>query len=274
MKKLTLLIILCMLPMLTFAQTESSTSSTDQDAGQVLVTNGCVTLTPSNYDFGSQPVDFPSNPKGFYLLNGCTVNIIVTNITANGQAFTQTNNCIGTLMPNQYCTSDVVFDPGSVGQKSQTLVILYHKQGSNNQLQISAGLSGTGIHDVTFNPGACDFIALVGSHASCTVTITNQGPQRLTIDRCQVSGSYFSQETSCPISLAKNGNNGDSANISLEFSPETQGLFTGQFAVTTNSPEEVQSGNPYTVPLTGQGIQICRPPFCCNGSGLSCPPPN
>jgi HYDIN/CFA65/VesB-like, Ig-like domain len=272
-KKLFLLLIVCMLPVLTFAQTDSSTSSTDEDANQLLVTNGCVTLTPSSYDFGTQPVDFPSNPKAFHLLNSCAVNIIVTNITANGQAFTQTNNCIGTLMPNQFCTSNVVFDPGSVGQKSQTLVILYHKQGTNNQLQISAGLSGTGIHDVTFNPGACDFAAFVGSHAYCTVTITNQEPQHVTLDRCQVSGGPFSQETSCPMSLAKNGNNGDSVNILLEFSPESPGLFTGQFAVTTNSPEEVQSGNPYTVPLSGVGIQ-CHPPFCCNGSGPGCPPSN
>ncbi|MGC2110711.1 MAG: choice-of-anchor D domain-containing protein [Candidatus Korobacteraceae bacterium] len=268
MKKLYLLILVCMLSVLTFAQTDSSTSSTDQDAGQVLVTNGCVTLTPSSYDFENQPVDFPSNPKAFHLLNGCAVNIIVTNITANGQAFTQTNNCIGTLMPNDFCTSNVVFDPGSVGQKSQTLVILYHKQGSNNQLQISAGLSGTGIHDVTFDPASCDLVALVGSHADCTVKITNQEPQRVTIDRCQVSGEYFSQQSSCPMSLAKN----DYVDITIEFSPEERGLFTGQFAVTTNSPEEVQSGNPYTVPLTGVGI--CNPRFCCNGSGPGCPPSN
>jgi hypothetical protein len=273
-KKLYLLLVVCMLSVLTFAQTDSSTSSTDQGTDQILVTNGCVSLTPDGQDFGNQPVDFPSASKPFYLQDGCSGNIIVTNITANGQSFTQTNDCIGTLRPNQFCEIDAVFDPISTGQKNQTLVVLYHKQGSNNQLQISGTLSGTGIHDVTFDPTSCDFGSVpVGDDSYCTVTIQNQEPQPLTIDRCHVSPvPPFSQETSCPISLAKKGHNGDSVNITLDFRPSAVGVYSGQFAVTTNSPEEEHSGNSYEVPLSGVGLWVCRPPFCCNGSGPSCPP--
>ncbi len=271
MKKLTLLFILCMLPMLSFARTDSST---DQSTGQTLVTNGCVSLTPNGQDFGNHPVDFPSASKPFYLQNGCSGNIIVTNITANGQSFTQTNDCIGTLPPNQFCEIDVVFDPTSTGEKNQTLVILYHKPGGQ-PLQISGTLSGTGIHDVTFDPTSCDFGSVyVGEDGYCTVAIQNQEPQPVTIDRCHVGPvPPFSQETSCPMSLAKKGNNGDSVDITLDFRPLGIGVYSGQFAVTTNSPEEQQSGNPYEVPLSGAGLWVCRPPICCPGSG-PCPPSN
>ncbi len=269
MKNLTLLFILCMLPMLTFAQTDSSTSSTDQSTIRTLVTNGCVSLTPNGQDFGNQPIGFPSASKPFYLQNGCSGNIIVTNITANGQSFTQTNDCIGTLLPNQFCEIDTVFDPTSTGEKNQTLVILYHKPGGQ-PLQISGTLSGTGIHDVTFDPTSCDFGSIpVGDDSYCTVTIQNQEPQTLTIDRCHVSPvPPFSQETSCPMSLAKKGHNGDSVDITLDFRPYGIGVYSGEFAVTTNSPEQ----QPYEVPLSGAGLYVCRPPVCCNGSGLNCPP--
>ncbi len=236
-------------------------------------------LTPDTRDFGSQPVDFATASKPFYLQNGCNVNLTVNNITANGQSFTQTNNCIGTLPPGS-CEIDVVFDPVSAGDKSQSLVINYHKQGNPTPMQISAGLTGTGIHDLTFNPTSCDFFTVItdgqGSVGHCTVTLQNEEPVRLTLDRCHVSPvPPFSQDTACPIYLTKKGNpgGGDSVNITLDFQTDQAGTYTGQFAVTTNSPEEQQSGNPYVVPLLGVARQFCSPPMCCNGSG-PCPPPS
>ena len=280
MKKLLLLIV-CMLPVLSFAQNDFSTDSSDQNAAQILVTNGCVTLVPSSYDFGNQPVYFASNPKAFYLVNDCTVNLRLSNITAQGTAFTQTNHIGGTktpcnvgipITPGEFCEIDVVFDPHTVESFSNNLVIMYYKDNNPQLMQMSAGLSGTGIHDVTFKPASCDFgIVPIDSAAYCTVTITNQEPQELTIDRCHVSPDPpFSQQTSCPMSLKQNGKKDDSVDITLEFSPGAKGLFTGQFAVTTDSPEP----NPYIVPLTGFGIPVCQPPLCCNGSGPGCPPSN
>src|SRR5271166_5814460 len=146
MKKLTLLFIVCMVSMLASAQTQSPNYlgngfdapppglETDEGTTQPLVTNGCVTLTPDTRGFGTQPVDFATASKPFYLQNGCNVNLTVNNITANGQSFTQTNNCIGTLPPGPPCEIDVVFDPVSAGDKSQTLVINYHKQGNPNPM--------------------------------------------------------------------------------------------------------------------------------------------
>src|ERR1700678_2863138 len=66
-KKLSLLPILSMLPMLAFAQTDSLTGLTEQGAGQPLVTMGCVTLTPASRDFGTQPVDFATASGPFIM---------------------------------------------------------------------------------------------------------------------------------------------------------------------------------------------------------------
>jgi len=273
MKKLCLLLMLSMVPMLAIAQDGSLTSSPDQDQQ---VSNGCVTLTPDSRSFGMQPVDFATASKPFYLQNACNVNLTINNITANGPSFTQTNNCIGTLTPPNSCEIDVVFDPVSAGDKSQNLVINYHKQGNPTPMQISGGLTGTGIHDLTFNPTSCDFFTVIvdgqGSEAFCTVTLQNEEPVRLYLNRCHVSSAPpFSQDTACPLYLAKNGNPNDSVNITLDFQSDLAGTFTGQFAVTTDSPEEQQTMSPYVVPLLGVARQICQPPMCCNGSD-PCPP--
>jgi len=271
MKKLYLLLILSMVPMLAIAQDGSLTSSPDQDQVQVQVSNGCVTLTPDSRDFGMQPVDFPTASRPFMLQNGCAVNLIVTNVNATGPSFSQTNDCLGTLTPNHSCEIDVVFDPTSAGDKSQNLVVTYYKQNNPNPMQISAGLTGMGIHDLTFDPTSCVFVTFGDNVAYCTVMLQNQEPQRITIDRCGVSPAPpFSQDTACPMSLAKKGNAGDSVNIRLDFQAAQPGSYTGQFAVTTDSPEEQQSGNPYIVPLFGVAHPICQP-ICCNGSD-PCPP--
>jgi len=268
MKKLCLLVILSMVPMLALAQDDSLANSPDQDKVQIQVSNGCVTLTPNSRDFGMQPVDFPTASKPFYLLNSCTVNLTITNITAQSSAFTQSNHIGGSqvpcntgapLPPNEYCEIDVVFDPPSAGSFGNNLVITYYKDHNPQPLQISAGLSGTGIHDLTFVPTSCNFGEVPrGQEAYCIVTMQNQEPQPITIDRCQVSPvPPFSQDTACPVSLATKGTQGDHIDITLEFSPVTIGVFTGQFAVTTDSPEHVR----YTVPLTGVGV-LCPPSGC------------
>jgi hypothetical protein len=257
-----------MVPMLAFAQSDSLTTSTDQNEVQIQISNGCVTLTPDSRDFGPQPVDFPTAAKPFFLRNGCSVNLHITNITAQGSAFTQTNHIGGSqvrcntgtpITPGEYCEIDVVFDPPSAGSFGNNLVITYYKDGNPQAMQISAGLSGTGIHDLTFVPTSCNFGEVPrGQEAYCIVTMQNQEPQPITIDRCQVSPvPPFSQDTGCPVLLTAKGAQGDHIDITLDFSPERIGVFTGQFVVTTDSPEHI----PYTVPLTGVGV-ICPPSGC------------
>lgn len=273
MKKLSLVVFVCTLSVLTFAQNEpSSKSATDQGADRILVTNGCVSLTPNSQDFGTQAVAFPTASEPFYLQNGCSVKLTVTNVNAQGQSFTQTNSCSGVLLPNNFCEIDVVFDPISTGAKSQTLLITYLKDGNPNSMQISAPITGTGIHDMTFNPTSCDFgVVQDGDEGSCAITIQNQEPQSLTIDACNAGPFPFSQGTSCPMSLARKGGNGDSASITLDFTPSGIGPYSGNFNVKTDSPENGPD-NPYTAKLTGVGERvICKPPSCCPPSA-PCPP--
>src|SRR5580698_3745736 len=119
MKKLTLLLMLSILPIVAFAQTDSSMSArlsisttttsaptpgleTDEGTTQPLVTNGCVSLTPNTRYFGSEPVDFATASKPFILSNGCAVNLIITDVDAQGQSFSQTNGC-AIVAPNHSC---------------------------------------------------------------------------------------------------------------------------------------------------------------------------
>lgn len=271
MKRLSLLFLVCMASMLALAQSDSLTTPADQNEVQIQVSNGCVTLTPNSRDFGMQAVDFASASYPFYLENGCTVSLNLTNITAQGSAFTQTNHIGGhpkvpcntgtPITPGEYCEIDVTFDPGSAGSFGNNLVIMYYKGGNPQIMQISAGLTGTGIHDLTFKPTSCDFGSVpIDQEAYCMVTLYNEEPQRLTIDLCQASPAPpFSLDTACPAYLAAKGEGGDSVAITLDFRPYGMGLFTGQFSVTTDSPEEKGSKKPYTAPLVGYG---CRPELC------------
>jgi hypothetical protein len=261
-KKLSVLFILSMIPMLALAQSDSSTTSTDQSSGA----DNCVVLSPASYDFGDVPVDFASSPAQFLLVNnGCGSNVIVTAVTATGQGFLQGNDCVG--MPvsnNSFCTINVKFKPGFTGTHNQQLIVNDHLQGSSQKLQQTASLTGTGIHDVTVTPTSCNFYTVkIGDTAHCTVKIQNNEPVRLTIDSCQVSPDPpFSQSNSCPSSLAKNGNNGDYVDITVDFSPLGTDLYNGQFTIATNAPD----GSPKPVALSGMGVLQCRPPHCCMGS--------
>ena len=75
-----------MVSMLAYAQTDSTTNDS-----YINFAPSCVTLIPDSYNFGDVAVDFSSTAP-FYVLNGCSVNVIVTNVNATGAAYRQTNN--------------------------------------------------------------------------------------------------------------------------------------------------------------------------------------
>lgn len=298
MKKLFLLVIVCMVSMLAFAQTESATDmlgggaarqgpsqqlasdnelppspadsvgtlggkqglSQDSDNELPSSPDSCVTLTPTSYNFGNVAVDFSSSPATFWVLNGCGVDLIVTNVNATGAGYTQTNNCIGMpVSPHGYCTIVVTFKPGSQGVHNQQLIVTDYKQGDpNDPMTQTSSLTGTGVADVTLTPPSCSFGAVqIGDSGECVVTLTNNETVSLTINSIQITpplGSPFTEYNNCPMSLGKN----HTCAITVTFTPTTLRPAFADLIVRTNSLD----GTPPEVGLSGSGVPICRPPMC------------
>lgn len=121
MKTLSLLFILCMVSMLTFAQIQSPNylgSGFDQ------APPGVVTLDPATWNYGQVAVDFPYD-KVFTLTNNTNHSITITGLLADPRPpFSVVGTtCQITLRPGDSCSITVQVDAESGGQKSGTLTV-------------------------------------------------------------------------------------------------------------------------------------------------------
>ena len=119
MKKLSLLFVVCMVSMLAFAQTESSTNSTSQeDETGISETASGVSLTPGSLNFGT--VKTPDGHKYLVatLTNNQSVSLHISSIVAKSNRlphyqYSETDNCPWSLGPHLSCAITVEFSPYS-----------------------------------------------------------------------------------------------------------------------------------------------------------------
>lgn len=269
MKKLSLLFILCMLPMLALAQTDSAASPSNPcSSGSGLF------VIPASWDFPAIGKDF-SEDKVFTLCNDRSNNITITSIQAAPNppfrviASLTTCPAPGVLQSGTHCDITVQFDASLAGQHQGALTIECSGAGA---CPITVPLSGTAEANVTLAPRSFNF----GSWAIGTTSpaeafqLTNNEPVPLHIHAIQtdpaaiffVVGGSGECRTSQPVQP------GASCNIYVEFSPDETGQASGSLTVTTDSLD----GTPPPVSLSGTGTPACNGPDCCPPTGC-CPPP-
>jgi hypothetical protein len=253
MKKLGLLLILSMTPMLAFAQSDSpAPPPADQ-----------VTLTPANYNFGEVPVHFPSY-GGFTVHNGRSNSITISSITTAPQPpFSVFNtNCGPILGAGDSCTITVRFEPETTGNKNGTLTV----DCNAGACPLTSTLTGSGEHDVTVTPVSCNFGFVDDGSQSppCVITLKNWEPVGLTIDSIVAAPDppFSILSKTCRSTVPADS----SCTITVVFTPEREGPADGTLTVTDNSPD----GTPPPVSLSGTGV--CPPTDCCPPEGC-CPPP-
>jgi Abnormal spindle-like microcephaly-assoc'd, ASPM-SPD-2-Hydin len=103
-----------------------------------------ITLTPASLAFGNQTQGVVSQAQVITLLSSETANLTVSSVTitgANSGDFSQTNNCVGTLVPAQSCTINVTFTPTSTGARSASVSVADNAAGNPHTVP----LAGTGI---------------------------------------------------------------------------------------------------------------------------------
>jgi hypothetical protein len=111
-----------------------------------------LSLTPTDWDFGSVLVSAMSAPKTFEVTADGTgpVNISSVSISGDPQFVRSNDTCGGPLTPPDSCTLDVAFAPVGPGSASAQLEIDSDAPGSPH----TAALSGTGATPPTVTPPA------------------------------------------------------------------------------------------------------------------------
>ncbi len=240
MKKLSLLLLVCMVSMLAFAQTEPDDNE---------LPPGMVALSPTNWNFGQVPLDYPG--EAIFTLNNNSANeITIYSIVATDPPFSVIpasgpTYCSTFLKSQSSCKIKVQFLPRTTGLKLGTLTVT----DSANDSPQTAKLTGSGIHDVTLTPATCNFPDTFVFHTSlCPITLTNNMPVTLHISSVQAAPNPpFSAGNGCGKSVLAY----QSCSITGIFMPDQLGEVTGTLTVTDDSND--QNGQ-QSVNLHGDGV--------------------
>jgi hypothetical protein len=213
-----------------------------------VVQGAIVSLSPPSLNFGNQTLGISSSPQNVTLQNTGNINLTITSIQITGTNsgdFAQTNNCPGSVPPNNGCQISVTFTPTATGTRNAAVSITDNAPGSPQSIP----LTGVGVLPaVTFSPTTLTFPTQVVFTTSSAqpVTLTNSGLGTLLISKIAAT-SPFEQTDNCPTSIGPGAN----CTISVKFHPGSKGVFHGAVRVTDNAP-----GSPQTVPLTGTGTYV------------------
>jgi streptogramin lyase len=199
-----------------------------------------IKVTPSGLSI-SQNVGSGSPPQPIAIANFGGSPLDISSISTSG-AFSQTNNCLGTLTAGTQCTISVSFAPSVTGPSSGLLTIT-DDSGNAGKTQ-TVTLSGTGTAPVaSVTPAALSFSSQIEGNTSTakTVTLKNKGTGPLQVATVAVAPP-FSQTNTCTASIAPGG----SCTISVSFAPLAVGSFSGALTISDDAGTQ-------TVSLTGSG---------------------
>lgn len=208
--------------------------------------------------FSVQSLTFAQNIRSsgrsepIILANSGQVPLHLNGIRSEGD-YSQNNNCATVLAPNESCTINVTFIPGSLGERNGYVVVVDDSFDSPQRIP----LTGVATEPVArFTPARVNFGQTVGgSTPPQTVTLTNRGDGPLTIAGIAATGDYRATPH-CPSVLLP----GVSCTIDVIFAPQVAGPRSGSLVVTDDS--NAAPGSHDTVGLTGvayQGIANISP---------------
>jgi len=214
MRNLCVLLLVCMVPMLALAQTDSSINTADQESP-----SGSVTLAPASANLGNEPIKKLALVP-FTLNNMTSGPITVTNIVglpAGGPYSYYWSLCEIPGEPieaNSSCPIWVGFTTSVLGPNAGTLKVTY-EVGGNRMTQtdspsggaVTASLSANAVSDVTFLATVqtphiipCNLYVGPSGTTDCKVILINQGPYEVTITGVTHSTHYtiIASASTCP----------------------------------------------------------------------------
>jgi hypothetical protein len=222
-------------------------SSAPQVTQTVNASGPLLTVTPTNFNFGTVNFGLDLNPAVITVKNIGTATANISNVSltlgsgTNTVDFTLINLCPSTLAPGKTCYISVLFFSGNLGPVSATLKITDNTPGSPQQVTLSAIVVG-------FNPSSLNFGTIkVGKSSTQSVMLSNTGTTALTIGSISVTGTNahdFVKSSACPSSLAPNA----SCTVSVTFTPSATGSRSAYLTLSDNA-----ALGTLIAPLSGKG---------------------
>ncbi len=228
-------------------------------AQSATVTQGATTYPNlgAAYNFGTQNLNTASSPVTFTITNNEAMTRTINSIVPTGD-FAISGATPSMLPGSGTATFALAFVPPATGTRTGTVVINYtNGSGTGNY---TVNLTGTGVADPSIavsqgatplannNSPAFAFASTnVGSGSSpVTFTISNTGPDDLTLTGFTASGTEFTATGTNPTTVVAGG----TATFQVGFQPSATGTRTGTITIANNS----QATPSYVLNFTGMGL--------------------
>lgn len=223
-------------------------SATQSYTVSILAEPDTLTLSSPILSFAPQLVETLSASQAETVSNTGTSAVVISSVAltgSNAADFSQNDTCVASLAAGANCVINVTFTPGRLGPRIASITITDNTAGSPH----SVALSGVGL---TAGPNAtwsATSLTFSNENPNTTsppqsVTLSNYGTMPLNITDITTTAN-FGETNTCASSLAS----GASCAVSVTFTPNATGTFSGTLSVTDNAP-----GIPQTVSLTGTGV--------------------
>ncbi len=205
-----------------------------------------LTISPASYNFGSV-VDGQTKSQTITLTNTGTAALTIAELSVNGTAYSVSGLVTpATIAAGSNATFTVLFEPTTAGSLTGTVSITSNAPNSPNVLS----LSGTGTAatvTLSSNPSSMSFLNVnAGSSSSQSATITNSGNTSVSVSQVTVNAKDFKVSgITAPFTLTA----GQSAAMSVSFSPSTSESITGNIEVSSSQ------GATAVISVSGNGLQ-------------------
>lgn len=222
-------------------------SNSEDNTVSVLLQVPSVTFSTPSLAYGTEPVGNLSPPQTVVLTNSGSATLSIASVAIgglNGSQFTESNNCVGSLVATGTCMVNVRFSPTAAGTAQASLTITDNASGSPQ----TVSLLGEGITPVVvLSPTSLTFATqTVGTtSAPQVVTLTNTGSEALALTSIAASASY-AQSNTCGSSVAA----GAACSITVTFTPTATGTQAGTITIVDNA------GSSQMVNLSGTGSGV------------------
>ncbi len=210
-----------------------------------------ISVSPDQVDFGNVLAgEMPSAVITISNTGGSPLGINNISLTgADAGLFVETNDCT-TVDAGSSCQVEVTYLASGDATHSAGLVIASTDE---DEPSISVPLTGTSevetSPEISVNPMSVDFLRVaVGSAASRSVTVSNQGTQELNVTAIEVSGanaSDFVASHDCGMLQPE-----DTCSVDVTFTPPADGVYSAALNVQSDDPENPQ----VSVSLVGEGF--------------------
>ncbi len=206
-------------------------------------TAGQIAIAPASLSFGNVPLGTSQNLTATLTNTGGT-SATISQAAASGAGVSLSGLSIPvTLAPGQSSAFQVTFAPTSAGAVTGSVTLV--SSAANSNLTIAVTGAGVSPGSLTANPATITFGSVqVGSSQSQSATLTNSGGTSLTVSQATSTGTGF---TLTPLSLPLTLAPGQSAALTVTFTPQSGGSASGNVALAS-------SAGALNVPLTGGGL--------------------